>query len=135
VFSFFCPSEVKHFGTSAAYVAGDGQSIGDIAFEPIESALRNAEPYTTAYRRIRERYTPLGLSMDYGIEQRRKDDEEAKYQINNGLLHLYFDYLDNQHPYWRLVTGISFLVGFIALGIPSLQIFLRVMRLIVRAIW
>jgi hypothetical protein len=36
IYDRFCPDEVKHFGTSAAYVGGDGRSIGDFALEAIE---------------------------------------------------------------------------------------------------
>lgn len=31
IYSMLCPQEIKHYGTSAAYVGGDGPNIGDIA--------------------------------------------------------------------------------------------------------
>jgi len=39
IYDRFCPDEVKHFGTSAAYVGGDGRSIGDFVLESIEATL------------------------------------------------------------------------------------------------
>jgi hypothetical protein len=125
---------VKHYGTSAAYVGGDGHNIGDFAFEPIETRLRNSANYTKEYQRIRDRYEPKLLSIDYTIEQKREDMVEAKVQINNGILHLYFAYLDNSHPIPRLLTAIFFAIGFIALAVPSAQVFLKVTQLLISSV-
>ncbi len=134
IFSIWCPAEVKHYGTSAAYVGGDGHNIGDFAFEPIETRLRNSANYTKEYQRIRDRYEPKLLSIDYTIEQKREDMVEAKVQINNGILHLYFAYLDNSHPIPRLLTAIFFAIGFIALAVPSAQVFLKVTQLLISSV-
>ena len=89
------PTEVKHYGTSAADVGADGRNIGDFAFEPIETTLRKSVTYAEEYKRIRDRYEPRLQSTGYTVERQREDVAEAKAQINNGILHLYFTYLDN----------------------------------------
>lgn len=113
IYSALCPSEIKYYGTPAGYVGGDGRNIGDFAFEPIEKILRKSA-YCSDYERIRARYEPGVLT------------EQQKDQINNGILHLYFEYLNNSHAVMRLTTSVLFAFGFLCLSIPSLQIFYRV---------
>ena len=134
VFSIWCPTEVKHYGTSAADVGADGRNIGDFAFEPIETTLRKSVTYAKEYKRIRDRYEPRLQSTDYTVEHQREDVAEAKAQINNGILHLYFAYLDNTHPILRLLAAIFFAIGFAALAVPSVQVFLRVTYLLISII-
>ena len=129
IFSIWCPPEVKHYGTSAGYVGGDGRNIGDFAFEPIEATLRKSTIYASEYKRIRDRYDRVP-SRDYT----REDMSEAKAQANNGVLHLYFRYLDSTHPILRLLSAIFFAIGFTALAVPSIQVFLRVTRLLISVI-
>ena len=115
-YTLACPWQVKHYGTATAYVGGEGPNIGDLAFEPIEEVLRNSR-YKTRYQRIRNRY-----------EQDMKPiTAEQKAQVNNGVLHLYFEYLDHRYLVWRWVAFVSFVVGFFCLMIPSAQVFYRVL--------
>jgi hypothetical protein len=123
LYSILCPEQVKHYDNSAAYVGGDGPSIKDFAFEPIEEELRNSS-YKDEYRRIRDRY-----ELDGGGKPRAISEEE-KRQVNNGVLHLYFRYRDNLHPKVRLVVFISYVMGFLCLMIPSLGVFFRVVRIL-----
>ena len=88
IYALFCPTQVKSYGSSAGYVTGDGPSIKDFAFEPIEEQLRNS-PYEGQYQRIRARYEGRGVAAKFGTLT-----DEQKEQINNGVLHLYFEYLD-----------------------------------------
>jgi hypothetical protein len=90
IYSYFCPNQVRHYGSSAAYVRGDGPSIRDFAFEPIESELRESA-FRKEYLRIRNRYEggPNGPP--------RMITPEQKEEVNNGVLHLYFRYLDASH--------------------------------------
>ena len=106
----------------------------DFAFKPIETTLRKSVTYAEEYKRIRDRYEPRLQSTDYTVERQREDVAEAKAQINNGILHLYFTYLDNTHPILRLLAAIFFAIGFAALAVPSVQVFLRVTYLLISII-
>ena len=116
LFSWGCPAKVKHYGDPAAFAGGDGPSIKDFAFEPIEAELRTSA-YQKRYKMIRDRYERGGAAIT----------EAQKREVNNGVLHLYFEYLDNSHPKMRLVAFISYAVGFLCLLIPSLGVFFRVL--------
>jgi hypothetical protein len=138
IYDHFCPDEVKHFGTSAAYVGGDGRSIGDFALEAIEVKLRSsalAKRYAEMRDRleIAQRDHHARVSIDYSQDALRHDLTALKSVAANAILHLYFEHLDHSYPLMRAVSGLSFVVGFILLLIPSVQVFCRVFMLLVRA--
>jgi hypothetical protein len=121
LYSIFCPSQVKNYGSGVAYVRGDGPYIKDWAFEPIEDELRNSA-YKNEYMRIRDRNQER-ISRDFPLS-------EAIEQAYNATLHLYFAYKDNSHLPVRLVIFICYIIGFICLIMPSLGVFVRVARLL-----
>ena len=139
IYDRFCPDEVKHFGTSAGYVGGDGRSIGDFALEAIEATLRSSV-LAARYITIRDKLETIRqsrqdrVSMDYPPDALRHDLATLKSEAANGILHLYFDHLDCSHPLMRMATGLSFLIGFVFLLIPSFQVFWRVCELLIRQI-
>jgi hypothetical protein len=127
LYSFGCPDEVKRFPSSAAYVVGEGSTIGQYAIEDIEEALRSAHP--TLYKRIRARF-------DYSVETLRlaNSDEmtDRQKQAQTAFLHQYFGVLDARYPWARLATLISFVAGFVLLLVPSVQVFLKVASILTR---
>jgi hypothetical protein len=135
LYARFCPDEVKHFGTSAAYVGGDGRSIGDFALEAIEARLRSS-PLAKRYTEIRERFDLIRtdrqgrLSVDYSHDALREDLAALKTEAFNAILHLYFEHLDRSHPLVRALSSLLFTIGFVCLLVPSLQVFWRVLTLL-----
>jgi hypothetical protein len=113
IYSFLCPPQVSYYGTAAAYVGGDGSSIGDFAFEEIENTLKQSR-VQQEFKRIRERYTPPETS-------------EQKAEINKGVLNLYFTYLDTGQPCWRAAATFFYTLGFLSLGLSSIKVFWRVL--------
>lgn len=116
MFSLGCPAKVKHYGDPAAFAGGDGPSTKDFAFERIETELKNSA-YRMELKTIHDRYGPAQTN-------------EQKSQVNNSVLHLYFEYLDNLHPLMRWIAFLSYAIGFICLMIPSLGVFFRVVDIL-----
>jgi hypothetical protein len=73
------------------------------------------------------------VSIDYSQDALRHDLTALKSVAANAILHLYFEHLDHSYPSMRAVSGLSFVVGFILLLIPSVQVFWRVFMLLLRA--
>jgi hypothetical protein len=121
IYSVLCPDEVKRYGSSAAYVGEDGPSLKAFASQPIAQELRNS-PYANEYEEILQ-YNNLRISQDFSIQ-------EARVEIQNGRLHLYFRYKDKSYPSMRLIAFLCYIIGIIGLSIPSLGVFVRVVRIL-----
>jgi hypothetical protein len=115
LYSMLCPGQVKYYGSAAAYIGGDGPHIKDWAFEAIETELRNSL-YKDEYKKLRDRFDPPGGVVG----------QSAKDQANNGILHIYFRYLDSSYPVMRFIASMFYVVGFVCLMIPSIGVFVRV---------
>jgi hypothetical protein len=126
IYGWFCPAGVKFYGSPNAYVAGIQESVKDFAFEELEDELRKSD-YKRDYIRIRERYektNPPNLPLT----------DEQKAQVNNGILHLYYKYLNSKYPFARAVLAALYLIGFGCLLYPSLGVFWRVSKILYRTI-
>src|ERR1700730_5024755 len=55
---------------------------------------------------------------------------KTRAHINNGVLHLYFRWLNNRWWAARWLTAACYLIGFVCLAIPSAGVFYRVMKII-----
>lgn len=137
IYGRYCPDQVKHYGTSAAYVLGDGRSLGDFQLEAIEDELRNSS-LAARYAQVRTRLEAMrternyNLSQEYSHEALRQDLDKLKSAGVNEVLHLYFKYLDGSHPWMRTISAVLFTIGFVFLLIPALQVFWRVCGLLIR---
>jgi hypothetical protein len=125
-YQLFCPADVKHYGDTNAYVGGVTSTIKDYRFRTIEDRLRNSI-FHERYMHIRDMYAKTWQDRDLN------DDQKAA--INNGILHLYFEYLNKEHAPMRMIAGWAFLIGFVILSIPSIGVFARVLRLIFKTIY
>src|SRR6266478_1435957 len=119
LYSFRCSNEVKKYGTSSAYVGGDGASIKDYALEPFEKFLAKSS-YGDEYHKLRNRFESLD-TVPF---------EESKQQIHNGILHLNFWSANYSYPIARLIVAMSYVMGFVCLAIPSIGVFFRVVRIL-----
>jgi hypothetical protein len=123
-FGSCCPAEVKAYGHPTPYVLDASRVTKDFEFEKLEDALRGSV-YRNEYIRMRDRYErDLGPPIS----------EEQKAHINNGVLHLYFRLLNNRWPAARWLTGALYVVGFVFLAVPSLGVFVRVLKIIYGAL-
>ncbi len=125
VYSLRCPDIVKRYPSSAAFVGGDGPSIGEYALGNIEEEIRQSS-YLDELGRIRKRFETRPPMRDID-----KEFDEQRRRIINAVLHLYFTVWNTSRPLARLFVSAPFLVGFSLLLIPSLQVFSRVVAILV----
>jgi hypothetical protein len=119
LYGVFCPGEVKAYGHETPYVLDAMRVTKDFEYEKLEAALRKSE-YRNEYVRMRDRYEREGTPIT----------EDQKAHINNGVLHLYFRWLNNRWWAARWLTAACYLIGFVCLAIPSAGVFYRVMKII-----
>jgi hypothetical protein len=126
LYGWFCPNEIKHYGSAAAFVQGDGPSLRGFVMNDIQLLIAKTEPYKA---KLEELSLDLSRKSDRdGID----DGDRERYRIEN--LHLYFDYLNFGHPSVRKAVFWSYVVGFVLLAIPSLEVFGKVMWLLMKLI-
>lgn len=126
IYGWLCPAGVKFYGSPNAYVAGVQGSVKDFAFEELEHELRKSN-YKKDYVRIRERYektNPPNLPLTH----------DQKAEVDNGILHLYYKYLNSKYPVARAILAALYLIGFGCLLYPSLGVFWRVSKILHRTI-
>ncbi|MGX9431791.1 hypothetical protein [Bradyrhizobium sp. LeoA1S1] len=119
IYGSLCPAEVKAYGHVTPYLLDAAQVTKDFEYEKLEATLRGSQ-YSVEYNRMLNRY---------GGARAILSDSEKRH-VNNGILHLYFAWLNNTSGIARWVTGLCYLVGLICLLIPSFGVFFRVMRII-----
>ena len=126
LYGWFCPNEVKHYGSAAAFVQGDGPSLRGFVMNDIQLLIAKIEPYKT---KLEELSRDLSLKRDRdGLDE----GDTERYRIEN--LHLYFDYLNLSHPAIRTAVIWAYVVGFGLLAIPSLEVFGKVIWLLIKLI-
>lgn len=122
VYGWFCPNEVKHYGSASAYVQGDGPSLRGFVIDDIGRLLESSAQ--------RPRLVIISDALQEKIRRGMPPDEDFdKYRIE--VLHLHFEYLNSSHPIARAVCFWSYLIGFGLLAIPSLIVFIRVLGILV----
>ena len=124
VYSFWCPPEVKQYGSANAYIGGDGPTIGDRAVEKIEEELR-VSPYVYDLQE-NETKSRAPFSATFAV------NEKSEMKLKNGMLRIYFDYKNWSHPRARSTSTVAYAVGFTLLLIPSAEVFVRVIGLFTR---
>ena len=57
------------------------------------------------------------------------DEDRERYRIEN--LHLYFDFLNSSYPAARMLVLLFYVIGFSLLAIPSMDVFVRVLGVLI----
>jgi hypothetical protein len=123
VYGWYCPNEVKHYGSAAAFVQGDGPSLRGFVIDEINQLLGKHPPYS-------EKLQNLSWELSQAGEQRvLKDNDWEKYRIEN--LHLY---LNRSHWLARVTVCLFYGIGFGLLAIPSGEVFGKVLGLLWRKV-
>jgi hypothetical protein len=105
LYGLFCPAEVKAYGHVTPFVLDAVRSMKDFEYEKLENKLRESQ-YRAQYARMRDRYERGGSIIT----------DEQKVNVNNGVLHLYFAWLNNSWWIARWLTGLCYLLGLICLS-------------------
>ncbi len=124
IYSWLCPSEVKHYGSAAAYVQGDGPSLRGFPVDAITTVLSEHGPSREVLEELSSRL------RQKGHESMVSDADIDGYRLE--ILHLYFAYLNQTHVGARVATFLFYLCGFFLLTIPSAQVFWAVAMLLIK---
>jgi predicted membrane channel-forming protein YqfA (hemolysin III family) len=124
IYGWFCPNEVKHYGSAAAFVQGDGPSLRGFVMSDLQVMIAKTEPYKTKLEELSRELD--AKNHEAGIDH----NDRERYRIEN--LHLYFDFLNRSHRIARLICVASYFVGFSLLAIPSAEVFVGVTAILVK---
>jgi hypothetical protein len=127
IYGWFCPVEVKHYGSAAAYVQGDGPSLRGFVIDEIGKLLEGSP--------LRDRLEECGKQLNHKHLHSLpiSDDELDRYRIE--VLHLHFEYLNLSHPLARSICFWTYVVGFGLLAVPSSIVFTRVVHILLEMIF
>jgi hypothetical protein len=85
LYQVFCPPDVKYYGDTNAYVGGVKSTIREFEMRKIEARLRKSI-FKGRLLEIRNMYV--------GIKEEALFDADDRATIDNGILHLNFEFLD-----------------------------------------
>ena len=126
LYQIFCPPDVKHYGDTNAYVGGVKSTIREYEMRKIEERLRKSI-FASRLLDVRDmfKFTKPDMMLD-------ADDRAA---IDNGILHLNFEYLDKEHAGIRAVAAWAFALGFACLAVPSMGVIGRVLWMVAKTLF
>ena len=127
IYGWFCPNEVKHYGSAAAFVQGDGPSLRGFVIQDISMRLAADPRYKGQMQDLSDEYGTAAQSRPLTI------DDRERYRTEQ--LHVYFDYLNRTYPVARTITVVSYGVGFGLLAIPSGEVFFGVIRILMKKLF
>ena len=125
----------RYYDSATAYISGDAESIGDFGLEPIEIELHGS-PLAKQHKELRKKLEEIKeargqrVDVNYSTSELRKDITVLKSEGAKAILHLYFEYLDQSRLLARGFAAVLFLIGFIFLSVPAIEIFWRVCMLL-----
>ncbi|MGM4958111.1 hypothetical protein [Bradyrhizobium sp. 604_D8_N2_3] len=126
VYGWYCPNEVKHYGSAAAFVQGDGPSLRGFVIDNISKMLADNKRYHAQMMELSDEFRSIG--------QNRTVTESDRERYRTEHLHLYFDFLNRSHPAARAVAVVSYAIGFGLLAVPSAEVFWGVMKILYKKI-
>jgi len=121
IYQFFCPAEVKEFGTPIDYISAMRPQMGDVMFGRLESTL-------SKHKNCSKEFTQFQKHMldRQGRYSQKADRDEIFEAYKRDVLELNFRSLNASSPILRMVTAAFYVVGSIILAIPSLNVFWKV---------
>lgn len=127
-YQFRCPDEVKAFSNASEYVAHYLEKASGVEITRIEDALREGDDQSKKdLKRIEDAFARIEkLSMI--DDQQRQQRREAE---TRNLLQYHFDMLNRGSACTRRAAHYFYWIGFICLGGSSVDIFCRVIRVLV----
>jgi hypothetical protein len=123
LYGWLCPAGVKFYGSSNFYVSNVQGAVKDFKIEEYEKELKSSR-FAGRYKRMRDRY-----ESDF-----KAISDHQKSQIDNGVLHLYYDLQNLKYPLARILIGFLYLIGFACLLYPSAGVFWRVSKILYRVV-
>jgi hypothetical protein len=121
LFTTCCPPQVKKYASPEEYIAGEESSLSERGVILVEQALANGDKITKRWVRELEEWYERRPSAQSLEEVRRRGANLFRYKM-----HIYYELLDRKRVAFRWITTLAYIIGFVALMIPALRIFVRV---------
>lgn len=116
LYQWLCPAEIKQYPGASEYVGGVAPELSSIEYARMRKEVEHGDTVgNAAYQ-----------------EMRKGAGDGADFKRN--ILKLYFDYCNRRYQRMRFVVAICYGIGFAILGIMSVEIFLRVIRVLYRSL-
>ena len=129
IYAVWCPQQVKTFDSPSAYIAGTADNISFLEIGEIELALRSQDSLAKGQ---------LDDLKDYddrrGVAESLEEFRHRRVETEAAVLDLHFQQLNRSHPKARTGASVAYGIGFVALGIPSLDVFGRVSLMLIRSL-
>jgi hypothetical protein len=117
IYGYACPSIVKQFDSVIGFVAAAQDALGDVGLEHMEEEIKYTK-YGSAYG-AKKTHFQMMVDVNFSIR-------DAKREVNNALLYLYYAHQNGSAPAWRVMATTLYFFGFLLLLIPSIHVFIRV---------
>jgi hypothetical protein len=118
IFTLRCPPRLKAYGSAPEFI---GKELDNISIVELAAISGRLDPGGAVGKRFREHCRQLleryGLSYT-GVPKKRDEEIEA-----DGLTS-YFHILDEARPISRIASASLFIIGLVAISIPSVEVFL-----------
>jgi hypothetical protein len=127
LYQAFCPNEVKAFPSASAYVAGYFSDISSIEMDRVQIALENgddASKEALEWVQHQARVNPLV----------REDPSQRREDAKRNTLQIHYHLCNRSRRGVRRTVAWCYRLGFVALLVPSIDIFLRVARELMRSV-
>ena len=127
IYRRYCPSEIKRYASSTAFVGGDGPNVGPAGYSAMESEVFRTLP--DSHAELADR-----LNRRSNLAGSKQDADAVRKEFLADIMHLYFDALDESRPWLRAACGGLLTAGAIVLSIPAAFVFFRVLRILVNLV-
>src|SRR5262249_28447000 len=114
IYQFWCPTEVKQFGSPTEYIAAHLDHINGIERRRVEEVLANGD-------RMSKRWAIL-IQKSIGTEPSEEGSATSEKKLihaKRNILQSHFDYCNRRAPWARFAVGACYTLGFVALAFPS----------------
>jgi hypothetical protein len=129
LFGWFCPQEVKKYGSSAELVGGDGKDMSFGELVSIANLLRGTRWFSKDFDNFCEAFNARHLIK--GLDDHRENNKEVEaLGLDN-----YFQFLNFRNPAIRAATAAFYGAGFLVLSVPSIEVFARVTSALWRSLY
>ena len=125
IYSLACPSIIKRYPSAIDLGAATREAVGDYGYTKIEREVLSSN-HADEYRANKRNFQEM-VSQNFSLQQ-------AKFEVNNALINIYFGLKNSEKPVWRWLCAVSFAFGFFVLLLSSIKIFFRVAAVLLHTI-
>jgi hypothetical protein len=117
LYQWRCPSEIKLYPTASVYVGDVSSRISGIEEMRVERALEEGDAES---KRI------LAQIRELPGQPHPEQLQQAREHAKRNVLQAHYDFCNRRYPIARFAAAVCYTAGFVALLVPSIDVFWRV---------